>query len=201
MRHGSECASDSAPQGARIGSSLRPVTPHARPAGPEVRVLSLPSGEAATLRPIAPGDLAIETAFVDGLSAETSYNRLFSARKPGPEEIWRWTHVDQRREVAEIAVVRRGDLEVMLGVARYVRTACGDDAEFAIVIADEAKRLGLGRALTQSLVDEARRAGVRMLWGTTLATNTGMLALGRALGFKAGREPGDAQLTRLTLVP
>ena len=166
---------------------------------PTTSPLALPTGELATLRPIAPEDLAIETAFVDALSADTAYQRLFSARKPGPEELWRWTHVDQRCEVARIAVVRRGGAERMLGVARYVRTDCGADAEFAVVIADEAKRLGLGRALLGALVDEARRAGVRTLWGTTFATNAPMLALGRALGFRAGREPGDTRLARLTL--
>lgn len=171
------------------------MTPHE----PTSHVLVLPTGERATLRPISPDDVAIETAFVEGLSAQTSYNRLFSVRKPGPEEIWRWTHVDQRCEVAWVAVVARAAGEVMLGVARYVRVACGDDAEFAIVVADEAKRLGVGRALLQALVDEARRAEVGRLWGTTFVTNTGMLGLGRALGFRAGREPGDATLARLTL--
>ena len=161
--------------------------------------IALPSGERATLRPISPDDLAIETAFVEALSARSGYNRLFSARRPGPEELWRWTHVDQRCEVARIAVVQRAGEALMLGVARYVRTDCGDDAEFAIVIADEAQRSGLGRALLEALVAEARRAGVHTLWGTTFASNAPMLALGRALGFRAGREPGDAQLARLTL--
>ena len=175
------------------------MNPNAIDPVPGAQPLTLPTGEPATLRPIAPEDLAIEAAFVEGLSTDTGYKRLFSARKPGPEEIWRWTHVDQRCEVARIVVVRREGMDVMLGVARYVRTDCGDDAEFAIVIADEARRLGLGRALIASLVDEARRAGVRTLWGTTFASNAAMLALGRALGFRAGREPGDAMLARLTL--
>lgn len=169
------------------------------PREPATPVLALPSGERATLRPISPDDVAIETAFVDGLSPQASYNRLFSVRKPGPEEIWRWTHVDQRCEVAWVAVAERAAGTVMLGVARYVRVACGDDAEFAIVVADEAKRMGVGRALLQALVDEARRAGVATLWGTTFVTNAGMLGLGRALGFRAGREPGDATLARLTM--
>jgi acetyltransferase len=175
------------------------IAPMSMQSSPDLHELVLPTGERAALRPIAPEDFAIETAFVQGLSFETGYKRLFSARKPGPEEIWRWTHVDQRCEVARIAVVRRAEGEVMLGVARYVREDCGDDAEFAVVIADAAKRLGLGRALLQSLVDEARRAGLRSLWGTTFSTNAGMLALARGFAFRAGREPGDASLTRLTL--
>src|ERR1700761_8842222 len=62
----------------------------------------LPDGREATLRPIAPGDFAIESAFLDTLSAETSYNRLFSARHPSAEEIRRWTDIDPAREVAFI---------------------------------------------------------------------------------------------------
>ena len=166
---------------------------------PAPRPFALPGGEVATLRPIAPDDLAIETAFVNGLSAETSYQRLFSTRRPGPEEIRRWTHVDQRCEVAWIAVVRREGADLMLGVARYVRVNCGEEAEFAIVLADAAQRSGLGRALLGILIEAARAAGIRALWGTTFTTNVGMLRLGRALGFHAGREPGDTMLARLRL--
>src|SRR6201986_3637979 len=66
----------------------------------------LPDGREATLRPIAPGDFAIESAFLDTLSMETSYNRLFSPRHPSPEEIRRWTDIDPAREVAFVVIAR-----------------------------------------------------------------------------------------------
>ena len=39
-------------------------------------------GTVITLRSISAADLALEQAFVDGLSASTGYRRLLSARRP-----------------------------------------------------------------------------------------------------------------------
>jgi hypothetical protein len=44
-------------------------------------------GTAITIRPISAADLALEQAFVDGLSASTGYQRLMSARRPSLEEL------------------------------------------------------------------------------------------------------------------
>jgi acetyltransferase len=159
----------------------------------------LPDGEEAILRHITPDDLAIETTFVDGLSAETGYNRLFSTRHPDETEIRRWTTVDPAREVALVVSVGRGGTERMLAVGRYVRDDAGPDAEFAVVVGDDWKRCGLGARLIDGLVESARRTGVRRLYGETLSTNVGMLALGRKLGFSARRVLGDSMVTRLAL--
>jgi acetyltransferase len=159
----------------------------------------LPGGEEATLRHIRPDDLAIETTFVDGLSAETGYNRLFSTRHPDETQIRRWTTVDPAREVALVVAVGRGDAERMLAVGRYVRDDAGPDAEFAVVVGDDWKRCGLGARLIEGLVERARRSGVRQLYGETLSTNVGMLALSRKLGFSARRVIGDSTVTRLAL--
>ena len=158
----------------------------------------LPDGTEATLRPITPGDFAIETAFVDGLSADTSFNRLFSTRHPDAREIARWTNVDPSREEALVVTSERDGAEFMLGVARYVRDDDGPDAEFAIVVGDAWKRCGLGVALIGGVVALARAAGVRELYGTTLSTNGAMLALGRRLGFAARRVIGEGTVTRLS---
>ena len=161
---------------------------------------SLPDGREATLRPIAPDDFAIESAFVDSLSMESSYNRLFSTRHPSAEEIRRWTDIDPAREVAFIVTTRDASgTETMLAVGRAVRDDDGDGAEFALLVGDACKRLGLGRRLVEALVAAARARGVRELHGTTLSTNVAMLGLGHRLGFSARREIGDSFVTRLWL--
>ncbi len=157
----------------------------------------LADGAPATLRRIAPEDFEIETAFVDGLSADTSYNRLFSTRHPGPREIERWTNIDLAREEALVVTSERDGAPFMLGVARYVRDDDGPDAEFAIVVGDAWKRCGLGVVMICGLVTLARAAGVRELYGATLSTNDAMLALGHRLGFVATRVIGDSTVTRL----
>jgi acetyltransferase len=159
----------------------------------------LPDGREATLRAIAPQDFALESAFLDTLSMEAGYNRLFSTRHPSPDEIRRWTDVDPAREVAFIVTVEDAQGETMLAVGRAVHDGDGPDAEFALLVGDAAKRQGIGRRLTEVLVEAMRERGVRTLHGATLSTNASMLALGQRLGFAARRESGDATLTRLSL--
>ena len=160
----------------------------------------LPDGREAVLRPIAPADFAIESAFLDTLSAETSYNRLFSARHPSAEEIRHWTDIDPAREVAFVVTTRAADgAETMLAVGRAVNDDDGPDAEFALLVGDTSKRLGLGRRLLEALVGAARARGVRTLHGSTLSTNVAMLGLAHRLGFATRREIGDASVTRVSL--
>ena len=160
----------------------------------------LPDGRAATLRPISADDFALESAFLDTLSMETSYNRLFSTRHPSAEEIRRWVDVDPAREFAFVVTARATDGdEQMLAVGRVVHDDAGPDAEFALLVGDGCKRQGLGGRLLAALVDEARRRGVPLLHGTTLSTNAAMLGLARRFGFAARREIGDSLVTRVSL--
>jgi acetyltransferase len=161
---------------------------------------SLPDGRAVTLRPIAPDDFEIETALLDSLSMETSYNRLFSPRHPSAEEVRRWTTIDSTREAAFVVTTRdwRG-AEEMLAVGRMVQDNDGPDAEFALLVGDTAKRQGIGQRLLAELIETARQRDLRILYGSTLSANVGMLALGLRLGFTAKREIGHAAETRLSL--
>jgi len=159
----------------------------------------LPDGTQVTIRPIRPDDMAIETAFVAGLSPETGYRRLLSPRHPQPDELWRFTHIDYERELALIAIARLAGAERQLAVARYVRDEQGEQAEFAIVVADAWQGSGLGTKLLRSLMRAAARAGVRRLSDITLSSNQGMLAVARKLGFQLLRDPDDVTLTRLVI--
>jgi acetyltransferase len=159
----------------------------------------LPDGREAMLRPIAPADFAIESAFLDGLSPAAGYNRLFSARHPGADEIRRWTDVDPARERAFVVTSTRAGDEFMLAVGRTVRDEAGPDAEFALLVGDAWAHQGIGRRLLAALIAAARADGVHTLYGTTLSTNVAMLALGHGSGFSARRQTGDATVTRLAL--
>lgn len=167
-------------------------------AAPPVR-WPLRDGREATLRAIAPDDFGIESAFLDTLSMDTSYNRLFSTRHPSPEEIRHWTDIDPAREFAFIVTTRDANgVETMLAVGRAVHDD-GAGAEFALLVGDASRRLGLGRRLIDALVATARARGLRTLHGTTLSTNAAMLGLARGLGFGTRREIGDSFVTRVSL--
>jgi len=155
-------------------------------------------GAMLTLRPIEKSDFALEQAFVAGLSAATGYKRLLSVRRPSVEEIRRFTDIDPKCEFAVIATTVERGIERQVGVARYVKEDCSDQAEFAIVLSDAWQGRGLGTALLSLLVAEARQRGVRRLVGITMSENSGMLMLAEKLGFSV--EPGDVPSeTNLTL--
>ena len=154
-----------------------------------------------TIRPIHADDLALERAFVCGLSAQTRYQRLLSGRKLREDELHRLVEIDYCRELALIATTTADDdaAPQQIGVARYAPEADGNSADFAIVIADAWQGHGLGETLLRSLVQAAAGAGVPALTGMALSTNVGMLALARKLGFTLQRDPQDASVTLLHL--
>ncbi len=159
-----------------------------------------PDGRPVTIRPIRAADFELERAFVDGLSPATGYQRLMSTRRPSDEEVRHFTDIDPKRELALIAVTVADGKERQVGVARYVKDEhTPDEAEFAIVLSDAWQRCGLGAKLLASLIDAARRNGVRRLVATTLSANSGMLALARRMGFRLALNPTSAAITNLTL--
>lgn len=169
----------------------RTVSPAPRPADLwERRRLS--DGTEILIRPIRPEDDAIELAFIRGLSPDSRYNRLLSARNLTEQEIRRLTRIDYDREMAFVAIAGSDAQTRLLGVARYVRDEAGGGAEFAVVVADAWQRRGIGTMLLQALLGYARAAGLARLHGITLAANQPMQYLGRKLGFAQRAEPGDA---------
>ncbi len=156
-------------------------------------------GQPVTLRPIQADDVDLARDFVAGLSRHTGYMRMMSTRCPSPAELQRWANLDRRYQGAVVATASvEGHLR-QIGVARYAMEPGDEEAEFAIVIADEWQKAGLGGALLTSLLDLARASGVKRLFGTTLSENHAMVTLARRLGFKIAFEPGAAAYTRISV--
>lgn len=157
-------------------------------------------GATLVIRDIRGDDEPLERAFVAALSPTTSYHRLLSGRTPQADEIARWTHVDRSRERAFVAIESTAAAPRMCGVARYVREPEADEptAAFAIVLADDWQRRGLGLRLMGTLVEAARADGIVVLSDVTLRTNAAMVAVARRLGFDVAIDPHDAALYRLT---
>ena len=65
----------------------------------------------------------------------------------------------------------------------------GDSAEVAVFVHQDHRSRGLGKVLLASLIEEARRMGLRRVWGTTSLENVPMLRLAHALGFTTGADP------------
>jgi acetyltransferase len=108
-----------------------------------------------------------------------------------PEMLVRFTQIDYDREMALIAVVSQDDGDVEVGVARYISRPGGEVCEFAIVVADQWRRRGIGSRLMRSLMQNARDRGFRIMDGEVLTANTRMLALMDSLGFRVERDRQD----------
>lgn len=76
-------------------------------------------------------------------------------------------------------------------VGHAVLCAEGDSAEVALFVHQRYRSLGLGRKLLGVLLGEARRRGLRRVWGITDLYNLPMLHLARSFGFSFGPNPGE----------
>jgi len=79
-------------------------------------------------------------------------------------------------------------------VAHAVLCPEGDAGEVAVFVGQEHRGRGLGRCLLTQLVDEARRLGLRRIWGLTEFDNIPMRRLARSLGFTAAEDPYEFTL-------
>ena len=69
-----------------------------------------------------------------------------------------------------------------------------DTAEVAVFVHQDYRGRGAGRMLLESLIAEARRLGLRRIWGIAQPDNLPMLRLARACGLVLGHEPGEFYL-------
>ena len=175
-----------------------PTAP-AKPSSHAIEFLSLEDGTPVTIRPIRPSDLDLVRDFDAGLSPATRQERWHAGRNLTPEELRRLTEIDHEREEALIAVAHTSSGDREIGVARYVRDRAGDGCEFALVVADDLQRCGLGERLLRGLLRMAAARGIAVVSGVTSATNARMVALARKLGFRAARDPRDATMMSLLL--
>ena len=153
----------------------------------------LGDGTYVTIRPIRPEDAELEHTFVERLSDQTRYFRFLGTLKSlSPGMLLRFTQYDYDRELALALVTTVDDKEIEIGVARYVTDREGSGCEFAIVIADDWQKRGLGMKLMAALIDAARQKKLKRMYGDVLGTNSGMLKLMESLGFSIATSTEDA---------
>jgi acetyltransferase len=100
--------------------------------------------------------------------------------------------------MALVAVTGEGSADArIIGVARYVTNPDGQSCEFALTVADDWQRQGIGRQLMQRLMTFARDRGLEIMEGDVLTQNHKMLKLCRKLGF---RKLHDSEAPDVTLV-
>jgi len=144
------------------------------------------------IRPLRPDDRQREIAFINSLSEQSRYFRLFTPFKfLPPHLIDQLMDVDYERRMAFVATVERDGVEEFVGIARYGETEQQGAAELGVTVADSSQRCGIARLLVTQLMRFARWRGLSRLTGVVLAENRAMLALAASLGFHASYDPAQ----------
>jgi acetyltransferase len=157
-----------------------------------IRELRLRDGRAVLVRPVLPQDAAMQRAFVQGLSALARQRRFHATVAEFPQAVIRYlTEVDYVDHLALVGeAVDAAPRHV--AEARWVRRAEERDcADFAISVADDHQRAGLGTRLLDMLEVSAAAQGVRRLVGSVLAGNAPMIAWLRGRGWRLTLDEDD----------
>lgn len=165
-----------------------------------VRHCTLRDGRACTIRPIQAEDGERLQRFVRRLSEQSRYFRFISAlNELSPRMLARYTQIDYDRELALVAVLPCDGDESIIGVVRYLLNPDRRSCEFAIAIADDVQRQGLGSTLMSAIVAQARRRGLERIEGFVLAANAPMMRLMQSQGFSVQTDRDDPALKRVWL--
>ena len=158
----------------------------------------LASGLDVVIRPIKPEDAGIEQDFIRNLSDQSRFFRFMRAMQElTPDMLARFTQIDYDREMAFVALKKGPKGMVEFGVARYVTNPDWNSAEFALVVADEYQRKGVGTKLMQALMSTAKNRGLKILEGEILEQNRPMRSLVKKLGFVEEPIPDDPQVVHV----
>jgi len=154
------------------------------------------AGRPVAVRPIRPEDGDRLEAFYAATPESELRLRFFFTRGDVPRtELARYCQIDYDREMAFIAL--DGDRMVA-----EVRAVCDPDnvqAEFAIQVAHDWQRKGLGRRLLGKMTEYLGARGVLEVTGRCLRENAAMAALAASAGFRMAPARDDATALQLHL--
>ena len=160
---------------------------------------TLRDGTPVVIRPVRPEDEPLVVRFHERLSERSVRYRYFAPLRPeqrnARERLIRLCFIDYDRDMALVVERLAGPAKQpeIIGVGRLNRLHHGDEAEFALTIADEWQGRGLGTLLLARLVEVARWEGLARIVGTILPDNHEMLRVARKVGFTVELEPGAAE--------
>ncbi len=160
-----------------------------------IETWTLDDGTKLSLRHIVPGDAVKEQAFVRKLSIQSRYFRFHgSIKELNKNDLEKFTNPDPLDTEALIILYNGGKIEEEIGVARFVIDPDGVSCEFAIVVADEWQKRGVGMKLMKALIDHAQSRGIKRIYGSVLENNPGMRRFAKGLGFEETKVPDDNSL-------
>lgn len=154
-------------------------------------------GREVLIRPIRPEDEPLLVTFHGTLSERSVSFRYFHAMKLSArvshERLTRMCFIDYDREMALVAEARdptTGGAE-LLGVGRLAKRFPAPEAEFALLVSDQAQGIGLGTELLSRLIAVGRVENLARITGEILSENIEMRRVSARLGFRLSQAPGE----------
>lgn len=143
------------------------------------------NGKTALLRPIRPEDEPLEAALIKTFSKETQRQRFFGQIKDITHEMLvRYTQIDYDREMAIVAEITEKGQKKFAGVSRLIADSYGETAEFAVAVGDPWHFQGLGRKLTDYILNIAKQREIKKVCAQFLKDNEVMRRILEKRGFK-----------------
>jgi len=164
---------------------------------------TLRDGRSVHVRAMLPSDEAEILQAFERLTDGARYMRFMRVvRAPDSQRLRAVLASFPDAGIGIVATVPAADGFDIVGSAIAVFATDRTSCEFAITVAAEFGGAGLATRLMTTLIDEARRRGLKQMEGFVLTQNQSMLRLARRLGFRIEAEPGDptVRVCRLTLV-
>jgi RimJ/RimL family protein N-acetyltransferase len=160
-------------------------------------VLRSHKGEAVTVRFVEPRDGEELQNYFRSLSARSRYNRFLGAMSELPIQVLdRFTHISEAAGFTVVATRMIDGFETIVGEARYIFHPESETVEFGISIDDRWQGHGIGAALMKNLECRAAAFGAQSIFGDTLRSNEGMMAVARKAGYAFTNHPDDWKLVR-----
>jgi acyl-CoA hydrolase/GNAT superfamily N-acetyltransferase len=156
------------------------------------------SGLRIFLRPVKISDEPLVKVFFYSLSDRTLYRRFASARRDMPHSrIQDFVAVDFSRDMVILALLIRGDREIVIGLAQYSKDERDRTAELALVVRDDYQCQGVGTVLHIYMTSIAKKRGLVGFTAEVLEGNLPALKLIKKMGFETVTVDGGAEEMRI----
>lgn len=177
---------------AHDASAARPFAHLAIRPYPEefVRPAQLRDGTEVLLRPIKPEDEPAWHRLLARCSQQSIWYRFrYLFKETTHEMAVRFCFIDYDRELAIVAESTGSAPRELLGVGRLVADPNHEQAEYAVLVADDWQGRGLGSLLTAYCTEIAARWQLRRLYAETTPDNARMIRTFQRWGFALEHKP------------
>lgn len=179
-------------------SATRPPKRQTRLAAPreEGDVLTTADGLRLVLRPIRADDAdALRRGFARLTPEQVRLRTFHRQNELTPAAAERLVRIDPETSSAWVAVDADGEIR---GEARLHVDSIDDGGEFGVTVDPSFTGRGIGRALMQRLLDDAKRRGLQTIWGDVLTDNSAMLDFVKRIGAHREFVPDEPGVIRVT---